>query len=83
MVPAQFTCPGESQNQAPKSGVLSNSQFIYFAYATVLNRQPDMPGFTNACKGLEAGIPRVQLVNSMTTSPEFKNLLAAGVKKAP
>ncbi|MDE2463147.1 MAG: DUF4214 domain-containing protein [Alphaproteobacteria bacterium] len=81
-MPVQFTCPGESQTQAPKAGLLSNSEFIYFSYATVLNRQPDMGGFNSACKALESGVSRAQLVESFATSPEFKNILASPANKA-
>lgn len=82
VVPVQFTCPGESQTQVPKAGLLSNSQFIYFSYATILNRQPGMGGFNGACNGLESGMSRVQLIESMINSPEFKNILASPAKKA-
>ena len=81
IVPVQFTCPGESQTKVPKASLLSNSQFIYFSYATILNRKPDTGGFNGACKALESGVSRAQLVESFATSPEFKKILASSANK--
>lgn len=80
IVPAQFTCPAETHahtDSRRSSGVLNNSEFVYLAYATVLNRQPDMAGFKNACIAIRTGaVTRPQLIKNMVNSPEFKKDLS-------
>ncbi len=75
-VPKLYTCPGEKQNitgNKPSANLLSDSEFIYFAYVTVLNRKPDIGGFKFYCKALKTGMSRLQLINFFVASSGFKS----------
>lgn len=77
VVPKEYSCGSLSMPAGEESGktkiqhAISNEQFIYYSYLTILDRQPEMAGFKAQCDALAAGVTRAQLIDAMVKSPEF------------
>lgn len=84
-MPKEFVCvpsPAVLVADATKSngsggGSLSNAEFIYFSYLTILDRRPDASGFKAQCDALSKGVSRAQLTDSLVDSAEFKARLTS------
>ena len=63
-------CPGEKARA--DASPARDSEFIRLGYRAVLSREPDEPGFLNACNALVGGsVERPQLIERLVNSPEF------------
>jgi Domain of unknown function (DUF4214) len=63
---------------------LDREEFVYAAYATLLNRAPDVEGFANCLAELDAGIRKMAIISRMRNSAEGRrrHLSLVGYRRA-